>query len=209
VIRVLLVGSRLLMEALAETLRAVDGLEVVGTVCDPGQALETVQGRAVDVAVCDCATSWLDLVQLTTALHAAHANARAVVLADGFDRDALATWVRAGIVGYIAKSCALREFADALRQVHDGRVLFEPDRLVDLAAHSSQGRVVASLAPREVQVLQVLATGASTPEAAARLHITVHTLRTHLKRAMGKLRARSKLEAILIAHRVGLIDLPQ
>lgn len=208
-IRVLLAGSRLLVEALAEALRAVDGLEVVGTVCDPGQALETVQGHAVDVAVCDCATSWLDLVQFSAALHAAHADARAIVLADGFDRDALATWVRAGIVGYVAKICTLREFADAIRQVHDGRVLFEPDRLVDLAAHPLQERVVASLAPRELQVLQVLATGASTPEAAARLHITVHTLRTHLKRAMGKLRARSKLEAILNAHRVGLIEFPR
>jgi DNA-binding CsgD family transcriptional regulator len=69
-------------------------------------------------------------------------------------------------------------------------------------------RKTASLSNRELDVLNVLATGSKTEEAAWQLGISPNTLRTHLKNILVKLEARSKLEAVLIAIREGRIEFP-
>ena len=66
-----------------------------------------------------------------------------------------------------------------------------------------------SLAPREREVLQAIATGLSPEQVADLLTISIHTVRTHLKNAMAKLNSRSKLEAVMLAIKHGLIDLPE
>lgn len=65
------------------------------------------------------------------------------------------------------------------------------------------------LTPREVEVLRALGNGLSTPEISARLGITRNTLRTHVHNIIGKLGARSKLEAVLTAIRLGIVDPPR
>jgi DNA-binding CsgD family transcriptional regulator len=74
---------------------------------------------------------------------------------------------------------------------------------------SAQYQPVESLTPREVEVVQTLATGLSTPEISAKLGITRNTLRTHVHNIMGKLGARSKLEAVLAAIRLGIVEPPR
>jgi DNA-binding NarL/FixJ family response regulator len=66
-----------------------------------------------------------------------------------------------------------------------------------------------ALTPRETEVLRSLADGMSTPEIADELGITRNTLRTHIHNIMGKLGARSKLEAVLTAIREGIVDPPR
>ena len=68
---------------------------------------------------------------------------------------------------------------------------------------------VEPLTPREVEVVRDLATGLSTPEISAKLGITRNTLRTHVHNIMGKLGARSKLEAVLAAIRLGIVEPPR
>lgn len=68
---------------------------------------------------------------------------------------------------------------------------------------------VESLTPREVEVLRALGEGKSSPEVSHELGITRNTLRTHLHNIMGKLGARSKLEAVLTAIRMGIVEPPR
>ena len=77
-----------------------------------------------------------------------------------------------------------------------------------LAVTSAQNKADA-LTPRETEVLRSLAEGYSTPEIADDLGITRNTLRTHIHNIMGKLGARSKLEAVLTAIRHGIVDPPR
>ena len=65
-----------------------------------------------------------------------------------------------------------------------------------------------TLTPREVEVVQTLASGMSSPEISEKLGITRNTLRTHVHNIVGKLGARSKLEAVLAAIRLGIVDAP-
>jgi DNA-binding NarL/FixJ family response regulator len=68
---------------------------------------------------------------------------------------------------------------------------------------------VEPLTPREVEVLRALGEGLSSPEVSQELGITRNTLRTHLHNIMGKLGARSKLEAVLTAIRIGIVEPPR
>jgi DNA-binding CsgD family transcriptional regulator len=73
---------------------------------------------------------------------------------------------------------------------------------------SPEGALCATLTARERSVLQTLATGASRNEAARELSISVNTVQAHLRNAMRKLNAPSKLAAVLVALRAGAIDEP-
>jgi two-component system nitrate/nitrite response regulator NarL len=101
--------------------------------------------------------------------------------------------------------------ADAVRRAHAGEALFPTELLVRLLrgpAPPPQGRQPEAggmLGPREREVLEVLAAGASTQEAADGLGISPHTVRAHVKHAMAKLGARSRLEAVTLALSAGLI----
>ena len=76
-------------------------------------------------------------------------------------------------------------------------------------AQGAQVHASDVLTPRETEVLRSLADGMSTPEIAEELGITRNTLRTHIHNIMGKLGARSKLEAVLTAIREGIVEAPR
>lgn len=75
--------------------------------------------------------------------------------------------------------------------------------------HQHRTAPVESLTPRELEVLRALGDGMSSPEVSEELGITRNTLRTHVHNIMGKLGARSKLEAVLTAIRLGLVEPPR
>jgi DNA-binding NarL/FixJ family response regulator len=118
-------------------------------------------------------------------------------------------------MGCVTEDFAPSALADAIKRVHAGDVLFTPEVLLDMI-QSTQARAGAgaigsssvSLAPREREVLQAVATGLSPEQVADLLSISIHTVRTHLKNAMAKLNSRSKLEAVMLALKAGLIELP-
>jgi len=164
-------------------------------------------------------------------------SARMLVVSPDLDDESLADLVAAGAVGCLTPDCSRDELMDAIRRVSQGEILFPATLLMRLLARrqaprreddaapssadwdASTGRQAAAgtsgvdppaaLAPRERQVLTAMATGLSTEEVAERLGITVHTVRTHLRNVLVKLNAHSKLEAVVIALRKGLIELPE
>jgi DNA-binding NarL/FixJ family response regulator len=208
-IKVMLVGARLFAEALAASLMTTDDIDVVGVYPNPVGAIDHARTTVPDIIVLDDTASQLDVARLISLLRGTQADVRIIVLTMALNTPALATYVRAGAVGCITMDQTLAELIESLRHVGSGRVLFEADQLVSLLSTPRNTRAGSTLAPRELQVLQVLATGKTTEEAAAELGISVHTLRTHLKKCMTKMDVRSKLEAIILALRAGLIELPR
>jgi DNA-binding NarL/FixJ family response regulator len=208
-IKVLVIGEhRLLVEALGFALETHHDVEVVGAHTDADLAMQQVHEICPDVAFLVNCCAQLDIVRLTASLRGVLPELRVIVLSGIVDELALSAYVHAGVAGHLTTERSLGELIRAIQQVHDGELLFAPDRLVRLLTHPPAQPMRKPLAPRELEVLQVLGTGASTEQAAAQLEMSVHTLRTHLKHAMRKLQARSKLQAILIALKAGLIELP-
>ncbi len=97
----------------------------------------------------------------------------------------------------------------AVRAVCAGRVGIDAEATTRLATLTPRGRGSARLTTREAEVLLLLADGVSTREIAVRLFISLNTARNHVQRLIAKLGAHSRLEAVAVARRNGMLDDPR
>jgi DNA-binding NarL/FixJ family response regulator len=157
----------------------------------------------------------IDAYTLTATIAAVSSAVKVIVLAQGSDSHHLVACLSAGAVGFLTGAPGQTDIGTAIRRAQEGWLALSTEQLGVLAAHvrfrPSDLRIVdlcARLSNRERQLLQWLATGVSIGEAAQQLGISTHTAQTHLKNAMRKLNARSKLAAIILAVRAGIIRDP-
>lgn len=112
-----------------------------------------------------------------------------------------------GASAFIHKSRAAQEVVDAIRTVAIGGTLFTPRTIASLLSKRREvDRQIESLTPREQEVLRLVAEGVSSREIATRLGISYATVRTHIRSLGGKLGVHSKLEAIVKARELALIE---
>lgn len=215
--RVLLIEDH---HTFAQALRAVfeleDDLEVVAAVERAEEAGSVARAQRPDVVLVDLdlpSGSGHDAIR-TVRQH--HPPARFVVLTALRDRVELARAVEVGVAGLLHKSVEMPVLLDAVRQVAAGANLVPPglagELLAELAEVRRQGwhadAVRGSLSPREMEVLAGLAAGRSVADLAEALGISGDTVETHLKNARSKLGAGTRLEAVVEALRLGLVEPP-
>lgn len=204
----------LLGQALAIALQDDPDITVTAAYTDPCAAVAFVRETRPDVVLLYLQLSQLDGTKVAQALRAAVPDLKMIILAGSLDHETMFACAQSGAMGCVTEDFAPSALADAIKRVNNGEVLFTPEVLLDLIQGAqSRGATPAapsqvSLAPREREVLQAIATGLSPEQVADLLTISIHTVRTHLKNAMAKLNSRSKLEAVMLAIKHGLIDLP-
>jgi DNA-binding NarL/FixJ family response regulator len=128
---------------------------------------------------------------------------------------ALLDAVDAGASAYLTGSATAGEIVEAVRRAIQGEVLIPVALFARAIARqrrlaTEQGereRLLAEFTPRELEILRVLAMGLDTPTIAGRLGIAPHTVEWHLRHVMEKLQVHSKLQALVAAVRLGLIEL--
>jgi len=122
--------------------------------------------------------------------------------------------LRAGASGFLLKDVTAERLFDAVRVIAAGDALLGPTvtrRLIaEFATLHRQPdalpkATLASLTPREIQVLQVVAEGLSNPEIANRLNVTEETVKTHVSRILTKLGLRDRTQAVVTAYESGLV----
>ncbi|WP_250446102.1 response regulator transcription factor [Actinotalea sp. C106] len=205
------VGFRLVIESEPD-------LTVVGEAADGRVALEQVAALAPDVVLMDIRMPGMDGIEATRRVVAAHPGSRVLVLTT-FDVDDLAfAALRSGASGFLLKSARPDELVDAIRTVAAGTAVVAPRvlrRMLDLfAPHLPAGgeRVdddgpdprLSVLTPRELDVLGLIAAGASNSEIAAELVLSETTVKTHVGNVFAKLGARDRVQAVIIAYECGL-----
>jgi DNA-binding NarL/FixJ family response regulator len=215
-IRVMLADrNQMLAQSLSVILGADAEIELVGIQKDPDLIVPQIQRMRPDVLLVSHPILQESGGRLAAALPEALNGARLIVLTARRDKETVADCLRVGAVGFVPMEQEPDDLIQAIKRAHAGEVLFPPELLMGLVTWPIQRPVPtpqgasAQLAPREIEVLQTLAAGLSTEEAASHLAITIHTVRTHLKNAMVKLEVHSKLEAVMAALRMGLIELPK
>jgi len=159
------------------------------------EAVELARRHGPHVAIVDLAAAPNSLGQLTERLRQASPATRVLLMSAGENvstRSARA----AGASGFVSKRRGAREIASAARMVGLGMTLFEPGR-------ASERRL---LSDREREVLELVASGRTNREIAARLFLSPYTVKDHASTLYRKLGARNRAEAILRAHRLGLLD---
>jgi DNA-binding NarL/FixJ family response regulator len=120
--------------------------------------------------------------------------------------DALDAVVEAGAMGFVRKDAGADELVAAVRTVAAGGAHFSRAGVARLV-RVGRGAGRQTLSPREVEVLQALADGASIGKIAGTLHLSHHTVRNHIRSAMGKLGVHTTLEAVIRAARAGFVDI--
>ncbi|WNB86167.1 response regulator transcription factor [Cellulomonas sp. ATA003] len=211
------VGFRLVLESEPD-------LEVVGEAADGRVALEQVGALAPDVVLMDIRMPGMDGIEATRHIVAEHPASRVLVLTT-FDVDDLAfAALRAGASGFLLKSARPDELVDAIRTVAAGTAVVAPRvlrRMLDLfaphlPATGEAGHHDATsgdgpdprlrvLTPRELDVLRLIAHGASNAEIAAELVVSETTVKTHVGNVFAKLGARDRVQAVIIAYECGLV----
>jgi DNA-binding NarL/FixJ family response regulator len=214
-IRVLLVEDHTAVrEAFAAAFRRAPGFEVAGEAATLAEARGMLNG--VDVAVLDLGLPDGDGLDLITELRDAEPGSQALVLSAGLDRAVLARAVERGAAGALPKTTGLPDVVEAVRRVHSGETLMPLDDIVELLRFAGRERerelldrrAIESLTRREREILQLIADGCDSRDAAARLHISVRTQRNHVASILAKLGVHSQLQALIFALRHQLVELP-
>ena len=205
---VLLVDDHaVLAESLSVLLGTQADLDVVGTARTLAEAHRLVATSRPDVVLLDVALPDGDGIAEIPALLERHPGARIVVLTGTTSDRVLVAAVEAGAAGFLSKSGGVRRVVDTVRAAAaDEAVLPEAtlERLVPLMQQRTEERQVR-LTGREAEVLQLVAEGLTNAAIAERLVVSLHTVRNHVARISRKLGAHSKLEALSIALRQGLV----
>lgn len=220
-IHVALVDDQALIRSgLAMLIDSQPDLEVVAQASDGREAAASVAVAGADVVLMDVRMPGMDGIEATRALLRRPDAPRVVVLTT-FDLDEhVMDAIEAGASGFLLKDAPPEELLAAIRTVHRGDAVIAPSTTRRLMAHMAprlrqdaareaecerEVAAVASLTPREREVLTAMASGASNPEIAADLVLSEATVKTHVGRVLAKLAARDRVHAVLIAHRAGLV----
>jgi DNA-binding NarL/FixJ family response regulator len=134
-------------------------------------------------------------------------SAALIVLADDTDRAWTLEALRSGVRGVLPRDATPSQIVSAIEAAAAGLVVFPAEDLENILASPRQPRSTESLSPREIEVLGMLAEGASNKVIAYRLGISEHTVKFHVTSIMTKLNAGSRTEAVTLGIRQGLIML--
>jgi DNA-binding NarL/FixJ family response regulator len=213
VIRVVLAEDhQLVREGLRALLEMQDDIEVVAEAGDGREALAAATRLSPDVLLVDIQMPGLDGLQVTEKLAAAGSPTRVLVLTT-FDRDEyLYRALRAGASGFLLKDVPRGQLLHAVRLVAAGDELLAPAitrRLVERFLRTpptdrSEGPV-ATLTPRERDVLRLVGRGLSNAEIAAELVVGETTVKTHLGSVFLKCGLRDRAQAVVLAYESGLV----
>jgi DNA-binding NarL/FixJ family response regulator len=187
---------------------------VVGTACDGTEAVRICRELSPDVALMDVRMPVMDGIEATRQL-AGPSGPRILILTtfdlDHYVYDALC----AGASGFLLKDVTAERLFDAVRVIAAGEALLAPAVTRRLISEFTRLRpkpdgapptaCLATLTPRETQVLRLVAEGLSNTEIAGRLVVTEETVKTHVSRMLSKLGLRDRTQAVVMAYETGLV----
>lgn len=198
-------------EGLRLLLSSEPDLEVVAAASDGFELVEMVRRHRPDVVLTDIRMPRMDGLTAIRDLLALD-PAPAVVALTTFDLDEyLFGALQAGAVGFLLKESDPGLILDAVRVAHEGKGMVDPQvtpRLLHRFAATSPRPAtdeLATLTPRETDVLRHLAAGGSNAEIAQALVISPGTVKIHIERILAKLGLRTRVQAAVYAHRHGLV----
>jgi two-component system nitrate/nitrite response regulator NarL len=202
-VRILLVDDHpITREALAALLEQHD-FSVIGQAGDGEEAIELARKLRPQLVLLDLSMPGMGGLEALPKIRDAAPECEVVVLTASGTEENLLSAIRGGAAGYLLKSEPPERIAQFLRGVADGQAALSGEvarRLLDQVREGTgrgvPDRIASSLSAREVEVLLLLDEHLGTDEIAARLYISEHTVRSHVKSLMRKLGVSSRREAL-------------
>jgi DNA-binding NarL/FixJ family response regulator len=193
-----------------------DDITVVAEATNGAEAVERARATRPDVVLMDIRMPRLDGIQATAQIAGMRGLERVrILILTTYDTDAYVfEALQAGASGFLLKDAGPAELLHAIRVVAAGEALLAPRitrRLISqFTAHRTAAKAgedrLAVLTEREREVLALVGRGLSNDEIGTELFLSPATARTHVSRAMAKLRARDRAQLVVIAYRTGLVS---
>jgi DNA-binding NarL/FixJ family response regulator len=220
-IRTLVVDDQGLVRAgLRVLLDMAPDIEVVAEAADGHEAVRLAERLRPDVVLMDIRMPRVDGIEATKRILAATPTANVLILTTFANDDNVYGALAAGAVGFLVKDGEPHEMIDAVQRAARGESLLAAPvlaRVVDRARRAyhadradgaepdPDAAALATLTPRERDVLSLVGAGLSNAEIAGELHLGVTTVKTHIVAVLDKLRIRNRVQAGILAHRLGLV----
>lgn len=209
---VLIDDNRLLRETIARTIHVQPGFRVLAASADAEEALQKVREAKPDVVLVDFGLEDHNSLSLTATVRREVPSAKVIVMGLLPLQEDIADYVRAGASGFIMKDASFDDFFSTIRAVAAGEEVL-PSALTNslftqIARNVSRGDKVrvldaVRLTERERQVIDLLGEGLSNRDIATRLHIAIHTVKSHVHNVLEKLALHSRLEVAAFTHGQG------
>lgn len=208
---VVVADNSLIVEAIAIGLRKSGAFKLVGHVNACQGPIQAIVEAEPDVVLVDDLDGSEESVGLVAKIKAQHERVAVIVLSTSMDPDWLDAIFAAGAAGAISKATHPAALATLVRETIDGHVLHVHKALG--ASRTARPAMVTGeqspLTSRELEVLQLVAGGASNGEIAQKLWVTEQTVKFHLSNVYRKLEVGNRTEASHYAHVNGLLRAPQ
>lgn len=206
-IRILITDDHpVVREGLSGMLAGQSDFEVIGLAADGDTAVKMHGSLAPDVTLMDLRMPGLDGVGAIKAIKAQQPSSRIIVLTT-YDSDAdILRAIEAGATGYLLKDAPREELFRAIRAAARGDSVLAPAVAARLMTRM-RAPAEENLSAREIEVLQLVAKGASNKEIGKSLHISTATVKTHLIHIYGKLGVDDRTAAVTTALEKGIITL--
>ncbi|MCF2531620.1 response regulator [Yinghuangia soli] len=218
-LRVVVADDQALVRSGFRMILASAGIDVVAEAADGDQACAAVRRTRPDVVLMDIRMPGLDGLEATRRIMADPPGALdgrpcRIIILTTFDLDHYVyAALDAGASGFLLKDVTPEQLVAAVRLVTAGDALLAPTitrRLVERFANPPEVAPhvrgdLATLTPRELEVLRLLARGLSNAELAASLTLSVETVKTHVTRILTKLHLRDRVQAVVLAYETALV----
>jgi DNA-binding NarL/FixJ family response regulator len=214
-IRILLVDDQTMFrQGMSVLLSSQPDFEIVGEAADGEEALQQAARLHPDVVLMDLRMPVLDGAAATRRLRATQPDCRVIVLTTFDEDETVFDGLRAGAIGYLLKDAPTEKLVEAIRAAAKGESFLQPsvaaklvaefNRLSDRAPAWAQS-LADPLSTRELEILRLLATGATNREIAAQLVLAEGTVKNHVTNILNKLDVTDRTRAALRAHELGLL----
>ena len=204
----------LFREGLRTLLEVQQDFEVVGEAANGEEALRLCATLGPNVVLMDLRMPVMDGVTATRRINSSLPNCKVIVLTTFDDDENVFEGLRAGAIGYLLKDVSSEKLNEAIRSAARGEYFLPPPITAKVMAefskmarpfHINHEMITSNLSSRELEVLRMVATGASNKEIAEALVIAEGTVKNHLTSILGKLDARDRMHAVLKAREIGVI----
>ena len=199
-IRVLVADDHpVVRHGLCTMLEIEDDIVVVGRAADGEEAVAQAEATRPDIILMDVQMPNVDGIEAMRRIRARDPEARVIVLTTYRDEDYIFPSLRAGARGYLLKDASREELAEAIRAVHRGESLLDP-QMADAT------RLREGLTARELEVLELMAAQHSNAQIAEKLFVSENTVKTHVSNILAKLGCSDRAAAVLTAWKRHLIS---
>lgn len=193
----------MLREGLAALIESQDDMKLAGEAANGQEAVQLFERYRPDVTIMDLRLPDMSGIEAIVKIRSAHADARIIVLTTYLGDVQAGRALKAGAHAFLLKATLRTDLLDTIRAVHKGQKRVPAEVASEMAEYAADD----ALSPREIEVLEQVASGNSNKAVADRLDISEDTVKAHMRNILSKLGANDRTHAVTIALRRGFLDM--